>query len=96
MADVKFVHEKKIIGKFFEAISLDTGMIVFGIDDTMKALELENLETIILFEDIQVTRYEIRNPQTGDTRIFFLNATQEQDEKYFKDNETGVDLEVVS
>jgi peptide chain release factor subunit 1 len=38
LMNVKFVHEKKIIGKFFEAIALDTGMIVFGVEDTMKAL----------------------------------------------------------
>ena len=40
LTNVKFVQEKKIIGKFFEEIALDTGMIVFGVEDTMKALEL--------------------------------------------------------
>jgi len=40
LANVKFVQEKKIIGKFFEEIALDTGMFVFGVEDTMKALEL--------------------------------------------------------
>ena len=96
LSGVKFVHEKKVIGKFFEAISLDTGMIVFGVEDTMKALELENLESILLFENIEVTRYEIKNPAKGDTKIFFLTPQQEQDPKYFKDPETGVDLEVIS
>jgi peptide chain release factor subunit 1 len=40
LTNVKFVHEKKIISKFFEEIAMDTGMIVFGVTDTMKALEL--------------------------------------------------------
>ena len=62
----------------------------------VKALELENLESILLFDNIEVTRYEIKNPSTGEVKIFFVNATQEQDDKYFKDPETGVDLEVVS
>lgn len=96
LTNVKFVHEKKVIGKFFEAISLDTGMIVFGVEDTMKALELDNLESILLFENIEVTRYEIKNPNKDETKVLFLNATQEQDPKYFKDPETGVDLEVVA
>lgn len=96
LSSVKFVHEKKVIGRFFEAISLDTGMIVFGVEDTMKALELENLESLLLFDNIEITRYEIKNPSTGDVKVFFLNATQEQEDKYFKDPETGVDLEVVS
>jgi peptide chain release factor subunit 1 len=34
------VQEKKLISKFFEEIAMDTGMIVFGVEDTMKALEL--------------------------------------------------------
>lgn len=31
LTNVKFVQEKKVIGKFFEQIALDTGMIVFGV-----------------------------------------------------------------
>ena len=77
LTNVKFVHEKKIIGKFFEAISLDTGMITFGVDDTMKALELGALETMLLFEEIEIMRYEIKNPVKQETKVFLLNAQQE-------------------
>ena len=96
LTNVKFVHEKKIVGKFFENIALDTGMIVFGVEDTMKALELGALETMLLFENIEVMRYEIRNPVKQETRVFLLNAQQEQDQKYFRDPETGADCEVVA
>jgi len=85
LSNVKFVHEKKIVGKFFENIALDTGMIVFGVEDTMKALELGALECMLLFENIEVMRYEIKNPVTGEIKIHLLNAIQEQDPKYFKD-----------
>ena len=96
LTNVKFVQEKKVIGRFFEAIALDTGMIVFGVEDTMKALELGALETMMLFENIEIMRYEIKNPVKNETKTYLLNAQQEQDPKYFKDAETGVDLEVVS
>jgi peptide chain release factor subunit 1 len=96
LSNVKFMHEKKIIGAFFDQIALDTGMIVFGVDDTMKALEMSNLETIMVYENIEVTRYEIKNPVKDETKIYYLNPLQEQDPKYFKDKETGVDLEVVA
>ena len=52
IGNVRFVQEKKVVGKFFENIALDTGMVVFGIEDTMKALEVGALETMMLFEDI--------------------------------------------
>jgi peptide chain release factor subunit 1 len=96
LTNVKFVHEKKIIGKFFENIALDTGLIVFGVEDTMKALELGALDCMMLFENIEVMRYEIKNPVTGEIKIHLLNAIQEQDPKYFKDQETGQDCEVIS
>jgi len=85
LTNVKFVQEKKVIGKFFENIALDTGMICFGVEDTMKAMELGALETMMLFENIEIMRYEIKNPVKGETKIHLLNATQEQDPKYFKD-----------
>jgi len=50
---------------------------------------------MMLFENIEVMRYEIKNPVKNETRVLLLNAVQEKDPKYFKDPETGVDLEVV-
>ena len=54
-----------MISKFFEEISLDTGMICFGVVDTMKALEMSALDKVLLFEDIEMSRYEVKNSATG-------------------------------
>jgi peptide chain release factor subunit 1 len=40
-------------------------MVVFGVEDTMKALEIGALETMMLFEDLDVTRYHLKNPISG-------------------------------
>ena len=95
LANVKFVAEKRLIQKFFEEIALDTNMIVFGVKDTLLALEGGAVDTIILFESLEVTRYELKNPAKGNTIIQNLNKIQEKDPKYFKDAETGVDLDVI-
>jgi peptide chain release factor subunit 1 len=71
LANVRFVEERKLISNFFEQITLDTGMIVFGVNDTMKALEMSALEKILLYEDIDITRFEIKNPVKGDTKIWY-------------------------
>lgn len=96
MGGVRFIQEKKVIGKFFENIALDTGLFVFGVNDTIKALEIGALETMLLWEELAIMRYEIRNPVKGDTRIHLLTEAQEKDPKYFKDADTGVDLDVVN
>jgi len=72
MGNVRFVQEKKVVGKFFEQIAQDTGMYVFGVADTMKALDLGALETMLLWEDLEVKRYEFRNPQTEKITVQFL------------------------
>ena len=45
---------------------MDTGMITYGVQDTMKALEMSALTKFILYEDIQITRYEVNNPVSGE------------------------------
>lgn len=96
LQNVRYVEERKLIGKFFEDISLDTGMVVFGVGDTMKAFESGAIETILLFDEIEIMRYEIKNPVTGDVRTFYLTPKQEEDPKYFKDHASGIDLEVIT
>ena len=54
LANVRFVEEKRMISKFFEEISLDTGMIVFGVADSMKALEMSAVDKVLLYEDIEI------------------------------------------
>jgi peptide chain release factor subunit 1 len=75
LTNVKFVAEKRLVSKFFEEIALDSGMVVFGVEDTMKALEIGALETMMLFEDLEVTRYSLKNPVTGADSVKILNPT---------------------
>lgn len=95
LSNVKFVEEKKLISKYFEEIALDTGMIVFGVKDTLTAMESGALETLMCFENLEINRYEIRNPQTDEIVIQNLNKDQEKDPKFFKDAKTGIDLDVI-
>jgi peptide chain release factor subunit 1 len=69
-------------------------MVVFGVEDTMKALELGALDTLMLFEDLQINRYVLKNSVKGDTQVILLNPKQEQNEKNFIDQETGIAFEV--
>ena len=95
LANVKFVEEKNLINKYFEEIDLDTGMIVFGVEDTLKSLENGALDLIMCFENLEITRYEVRNPKTDEIIIYNLNKDQEKDPKYFKDEASGIDYDVL-
>ena len=65
MADVKFVQEKRLIQRYFDGISQDTGKQCYGIDETLNALELGAVETLIVWENLDITRYVLRNAAGG-------------------------------
>lgn len=94
LSNVKLVEEKKLIGGFFDEIARDTGMFCFGIKDVMTGLEMSALEKLILWEDLPLLRFELRNPSTGEASVMFLNPEEAEDRTKFRDAATGVDLDV--
>ncbi|KAJ1510906.1 Polypeptide release factor (eRF1) in translation termination, partial [Coelomomyces lativittatus] len=93
LANVKYIHEKKLINKYFDEIHLDSGKYCFGVEDTLKGLELGAVETLIIWENLDIVRYELRNPSTDTILVKFLKPEQEPDRDQFVDE--GVDLEIV-
>jgi peptide chain release factor subunit 1 len=61
LANVKFIQEKKLISKYFDEISQDTGRFCFGVNDTLKGLELGAVETLIVWENLDITRYVLKS-----------------------------------
>lgn len=95
LANVKFVQEKKTLSKFFEEISVDSGLVVFGVHDSMKVLETGAIETLLLYENLDYHRLTLKNKETEAISIIYLNTDQLTDPKYYKDANTKADLEVV-
>lgn len=94
LGNVKFIQEKKLIGKYFEEISQDTGKICYGVEDTLKALELGACETLIVFEDLEITRWQLRDSTNAEI-IIHTSKQQEQNREQFMDKETGQEMEVI-
>lgn len=95
LSNVKFVQEKKLICHYFEEISKDTGRYCFGVVDTLQALELGAAETVIVWENLDIMRYNVKNTVTNEERVLHLNGEQQRDPNNFKDDKTGAELEVV-
>ena len=95
LLNVKFVQEKKMIQKYFLEISTNSGKYCFGIKDTFAALETGAVETLIVFENLDIKHYTLRNVQTGIELTKMLDPKQEADPSAFVDEETGTNLELV-
>lgn len=95
LGSVKLMKEKKLLQGFMDEISLDTGKYCFMVEDTLKALEIGAAEDLIIWENLEVNRYVLRNASTSEESIVHLTNEQEGNETFFKDQETGAELEVV-
>ena len=95
LGSVKLVQEKRLIQKYFDEISQDTGRYCFSVQDTLKGLELGAVETLIVWENLDISRITVRNNSSGEEKVLHLSKEQEQVETYFRDAATGVELEVI-
>ena len=138
LANVKFIQEKKLIGKYFDEISQDTGArprhpytrcraprrhrtappcgcplltpcvcfistlpvctpraphplgkYCFGVEDTLSCLDMGAVETLLVWENLEITRHTLLNPVTGATIVKHLTPEQEKDTSNFIDKENG-------
>ena len=95
LSNVKFVQEKKLIGKYFEEISQDTGKICYGVDDTLKALELGAVEVLIVYENLEMNRWLLKTASGSEVAIYTTKQQEENQRELFVDKETGLEMEVV-
>lgn len=64
------------------------------IKDTLNALDLGAVETLIVWENLDADRITLRNNTTGEEQVLYLTAEQQRNDSYFHDASTGVELEV--
>ncbi|XP_019242679.1 PREDICTED: eukaryotic peptide chain release factor subunit 1-3-like [Nicotiana attenuata] len=61
----------------------------------MQVLDTGAIETIIVWENLDVTRYVLKNSSTGETIIKHLNKEQDADESNFREPTTNGELEIM-
>lgn len=85
------MQEKRLIQKYFDEIALDTGKYCFGIVDTLKALDMGAVETLIVWEGLDTQRNTLRNA-AGD-EIIVHSSSADKDREKFIDKATGSEME---
>jgi len=95
LANVKLMKEKKLLQKYFDQIAQDTGQYCFMVDDTLRGLEMGAVEDLIIWDNLDIQRYTVRNIQNQEEKVLHLTKEQEADDKWFRDDETGAELETI-
>jgi len=92
LGNVKFVKEKKVLTEYFDRIAQDLGTYCFGIDDTMRALEMGAVETLLCWEDLPTMRVILNDPESGNEVVKILTPEQLEDDSHYQ-GDNGQELE---
>jgi peptide chain release factor subunit 1 len=76
LSGVKLVAEKKLLIQFMSEISRDTEMFCFGIKDTMDCIEMGAVQTLIVYEDLEINRYVISPSDKSGPRILYMTEQE--------------------
>ena len=96
LSGVKLVQEKKMLQKFMEEVAQNTNQYSFSFKETMKALRMGAVETLIVWEDLPLRHYVVTHPTSGEIREYTMTEKEAQQQDLTRDKETGLYiLEVV-
>jgi peptide chain release factor subunit 1 len=90
LGNVKFIAEKKLIGQYFDEIAQDSGRYCFGIDDTLKGLEMGAVETLLCWEELPTMRLVLQNPADQKEHVKILSPEEMENDSHYKDLEGNV------
>jgi len=69
LKDCTLFQQKKMLSKFFEEISTDSGKFCFGVEDTLAALESGAVETLLVWENLPIIRSAMRTTSGEEHKI---------------------------
>ena len=95
LGNLKLIEEKNLLNCFLSHIARDTGLYCFGINEVYYALETGAVETLIVWEDIDLNRIEFRNISEEKNDVIFLTDKQFSDDNFFN-NDSNNNKEILS
>jgi len=94
LANVQFVREKKLLTDYMQCIAQDDNKYCFGVRDTIRALEMGAIETLLVWDELQIWRLTLENPSSKESDSVFVTPREYEKGEFQKDKETGVTLDV--
>ncbi|XP_006304053.2 eukaryotic peptide chain release factor subunit 1-1 [Capsella rubella] len=87
LANGKYTRERYLMDMYFGEVRKRPGKYVFGVDGTMNVLESKPgaVKTLIVWDNLDINRYVMKNSLTGETVIKYLNKEQEGNTENYKD-----------
>ena len=72
------MQEKCLLESYMEEISRGTGKCCCSVQDTLGALDMGAVKDLIVWENLDVNRYQMRNRESGEEFVLYLTKEQEE------------------
>jgi peptide chain release factor subunit 1 len=94
LKNVKFIHEKKVLERFYVEIAKDSGKYIFGLKETMEAVENGMVDVLIIWENIDFLRLALKN-NNGDIIYETISDNSKVSGPKFKPENSDIEYEIV-
>ena len=81
-SNVRLVQEQKIISKFYEEITFDTGKICFGAEETVRCLLDNSISTLVVWDNLGIQRVELRKKKDNPDDEIVVKYLKLEDVEY--------------
>jgi len=81
LTNIRLVQEQQIVGKFFEVLNIDTGKIIYAIDDTMRALHEGAIEKLLIFDNLEDLRVTLKSADSDEIITRYMKPDELQSDK---------------
>ena len=97
LSNVKFVQEKKLLENYYLQISLSTGKVTYGLQETLQALDAGAVESLIVFENLDTIRYTLQPSDPSKHSVVVCIGKEEaaRNREQFLDKENGREMEIL-
>ena len=96
-SNVRLVQEQKMINKFYEEITFDTGKICYGAEETVKCLIDNSVGTLIVWDNLAIQRVELKIKGSTDSDEVLIRYLSTEDVEYkssWTDKNTGIEYAI--
>ena len=90
LRNVPYFYEQRVLTHYLKAIGRNEYMHCSGIRDTIRALEMRVIRTLIVWEGLRLKRVDVSNPDTKEKAVLFLNPKEFESGEWKKEKSTGV------
>merc|ERR1712129_372726 len=91
----RLAEERCLLTQFLHEVSQDTGKYCFGIRQTVQAMHMGVIDTLIYSEELRIHRLILKDPTTRRQQTLYITPEQQRAKTLLRDPETGVELDVV-